>query len=200
MLLRQMIRSTDLAKSIATLLIAISPLQGALAANTHHDRSDWIVLAQSSMGAPDPGPQSTPGASAPRLDYVRPNVAPVRPDPTPAPEPGQDIRWGAIGFTADGSYATAWKKASQPEAEALVAKACAAYGRGGCKVVSFSGQECVALATFIGSYKRRRWALSFTAGGTTYPEAQGAAIASCNSDERSQGRCQPRIAACADGR
>jgi hypothetical protein len=194
-----MIRLNDLAKSIVTLLVAI-PFQGSFAANTRHDRSDSIVLAQSSMGVPDPGTQSPPGASAPRLDYVRPYVAPVRPDPTPSPEPQRDIFWGAIGFTADGSYATAWKKASQPEAEALVAKACAAYGRGACKVVSFSRQECVALATFIGNYKRRKWALSFTAGGTTYPEAQGAAITSCNSDERSRGRCQPRIAACADGR
>jgi hypothetical protein len=42
--------------------------------------------------------------------------------------------------------------------------------------------------------------LSVTAGGTTYPEAQNAAMGRCNSDERSQGRCQPRTAACADGR
>ena len=54
---------------------------------------------------------------------------------------------------------------------------CAEFGRGGCQVVSFSGQECVALATFIGSYRRRRWSLSFTAGGNTYPEAQNAAMA-----------------------
>ena len=89
---------------------------------------------------------------------------------------------------------------SRAEAEAKVAKGCAQFGRGGCQVVSFSGQECVALATFIGSYRRRRWNLSFTAGGTTYPEAQNAAIGRCNADERSQGRCQPRTAACADGR
>ena len=38
----------------------------------------------------------------------------------------------------------------KPEAEAKVAKQCAEFGRGGCQVVSFSGQECVALATFIG--------------------------------------------------
>ena len=44
------------------------------------------------------------------------------------------------------------------------------------------------------------WSLSFTAGGTTDPETQNAAMARCNADERSQGRCQPRTAACADGR
>jgi hypothetical protein len=62
-----------------------------------------------------------------------------------------------------------------------------------------SGQECVALSTFIGWYKRRRWSVSFTAGGNTYPEATTAAMNSCNSDERSQGRCQYRVAACAGG-
>ena len=91
-------------------------------------------------------------------------------------------------------------RAMLASAEADVAKQCAAFGRGGCQVVSFSGQECVALATFIGSYRRRRWNLSFTSGGPTYPEAQSAAMGRCNSDERSQGRCQPRTAACADGR
>ena len=68
------------------------------------------------------------------------------------------------------------------------------------EVVTFSGQECVALSTFIGNYRRRRWNLSFTAGGNTYPDAQNAAMYRCNSDERTQGHCQPRTAACADGR
>ena len=61
-------------------------------------------------------------------------------------------------------------------------------------------QQCAALATFIGSHKRRRWNLSFTAGGMTYPSAQNAAMERCNTDERTQGRCQPRTTACADGR
>jgi hypothetical protein len=135
------------------------------------------------------------------MDYVAPSPAPI-----PGPLPSQpnaastNIPCGAIGFTADGSYSSNWKMASQAEAEAKAAKGCAQFGRGACQVVSFSGQECAALATFIGPYRRRRWNLSFTAGGTTYPEAQSAAIGRCNADERSQGRCQPRTAACADGR
>jgi len=111
-----------------------------------------------------------------------------------------DAMWGALAFTADGSYSSTWKMPSQAEAEAKVLRGCARFGRGGCEVVSFSGQECAALATFIGSYRRKRWNLSFTAGGTTYPSAQTAAIDRCNSDERTQGHCQPRTAACADGR
>jgi hypothetical protein len=120
--------------------------------------------------------------------------------PSSVTKPSTDLQWRAIGFTADGSYSSTWKTASQAEAEARVAKKCAEFGRGGCRTVSFSGQECAALATFIGSYRRRRWNLSFTAGGNTYPEAQNAAMVRCNADERSQGRCRPRTAACADGR
>jgi len=133
------------------------------------------------------------------MDYIPPSLAPSQPTQNPPDTSGNSL-WGAIGFTADGSYSTTWKAASQAEAEAKVAKKCAEYGHGACKVVSFSGQECVGLATFIGSYKRTRWSLSFTAGGNTYPEATSAAMNSCNSDERSQGRCQYRVAACADGR
>jgi len=116
------------------------------------------------------------------------------------PPSSSDAMWGALAFTADGSYSSTWKMVSQPEAEAKVLRQCARFGRGGCEVVSFSGEQCAALATFIGSYRRKRWSLSFTAGGMTYPSAQGAAMDRCNSDERTQGNCQPRTAACADGR
>jgi Domain of unknown function (DUF4189) len=186
---------------ITIFLIATAPLQYALGGEASQDR---FVIAQTSMGSPDlippPAAPSAPSAPpAPRMDSIPPGLAPRQAAPS-QPNTLSDLSWGAIGFTADGSYSSVWKTASQAEAEAKVAKKCAEYGRGGCQVVSFSGQECVALATFIGSYKRRRWSLSFTAGGMTYPEAQSAAMGRCNSDERSQGRCQPRTAACADGR
>jgi TPR repeat protein len=157
-------------------------------------------------GATRPPPVEPAQAPSPAIPAPAPFIPapPSRPSPAP-PEPNPpdnstNVQWGAIAFTADGSYSTAWKMPSQAEAEAKVATQCASFGRGGCRTVSFSGQECVALATFIGSYSRRRWQLSFTAGGMTYPEAQNAALNRCNEDERSRGRCQSRIAACADGR
>ena len=52
----------------------------------------------------------------------------------------------------------------------------------------------------LANYTGRRWNLSFTAGGSTYPEAQAAAMSRCNSDQRTSGRCQLRTAVCADGR
>lgn len=157
---------------------------------------------------PPPAPASpsyTPQAFVPPAPSplpVNPTPPPLIPNTTPPeqPETSTDATWGAMAFTADGSYSTAWKVASQFEAEAKVAKQCAEFGRGGCKVFSFSGQECAALATFIGSRGRRRWQLSYTAGGTTFPEAQQAAMNRCNADDRSRGRCQFRTAVCADGR
>ena len=195
------VRSIALSTSVAIMafLIAMGSMRYAKAGEVAQHEPGRFVIAQTSMGAPDPLPPLTPSIPAPRLDYIPPSLAPSQPAPS-QPSTSSDLSWGAIGFTADGSYSSTWKMDSKAESEAKVAKKCAEFGRGGCQVVSFSGQECVALATFIGSYKRRRWNLSFTSGGNTYPEAQNAAMGRCNSDERSQGRCQPRTAACADGR
>ncbi len=183
-----------LSLAVATSLFAQDLLPLARASETAAQPLPGFVIAQTSMGSPDPIPPQAPSLPAPTSPPPGPAPAPA------APSASTDVPWGAIGFTADGSYSTNWKMPSQAEAEAKAAKGCAQFGRGSCQVVSFSGQECVGLATFIGPYRRRRWNLSFTAGGMTYPEAQSAAIGRCNADERSQGRCQPRTAACADGR
>jgi len=168
-----------------------------------------VAVAQTSMGGSEatpsmppqvpstPPPPPAPAPRQPRMDFIP--TLPSEPAPR-APQTSTGIWWGAIGFTADGSYSTVWKMASQAEAEAAVAKKCAEYGHGACKVVSISGGECVALSTFNGSHKRTRWNLSFTAGGNTYPEATRSAMDRCNTDERARGRCNFRVAACADGR
>lgn len=160
--------------------------------------------AASAYQAAPKGAQPSPAPSVPAPSPAAPSPptpVPLIPGPAPAsPTNSADLPWGAIGFAADGSYSTVWKMRSQPEAEADVAKQCAAFGRGGCQVASISGQQCVGLATFIGNYARRRWQLSYTAGGATYPEAQAASLGRCNADERTRGRCQFRTAVCADGR
>ena len=192
----------SIALTIAAFQIAMSQPPCAVAGEATQDMPRSFILAQAPMGSHDPHPPPLAPATPlqlPKADYIPPSLSPNEPAPD-EPSPSSDVWWGAIGFTADGSYSSAWKMASKAEAEAEVAKKCAAFGRGGCEVVSFSGQECAALATFIGSYRRRRWNLSFTAGAQTYPDAQNAALARCNSDERSQGRCQSRTTACADGR
>lgn len=128
---------------------------------------------------------------------------PTNPTPAPSTQPPPATApqlWGAIAFTADGSYATGWKHASKPEAEADVAKRCAKFGRGACEVVAFRGELCVALSTYIGSHSGRRWKLSFTGGGTTSPQAQKTAMDQCNADRRTRNRCQLRTVVCGDGR
>jgi hypothetical protein len=215
-----------IAVALANILIADMLLDSAFATEPG-GRS--FVVAQSSLGGPEQlpplvaptPPNYSPPNSSPRTDYIPPGLRPnqqpppgiVPPGASPQTDfvpPGQspnqqgsnpgDQWWGAIAFTADGSYSSTWKMPSQPEAEARVLKQCASYGRGACEVTSFSGQQCAGLASFIGNYRRRRWLLSFTAGGMTYPEAQSNALGRCNSDERSQGHCQTRTTACADGR
>ena len=144
---------------------------------------------------PSNPPASNPQAFIPPAPYTPPPLNQNPPASNP-PDTSTDVLWGAMAFTADGSFATAWKSPSQPEAEAKVAKQCSEFGRGGCKVLSFSGQECAALATYIGRGRR----ISYTAGGSTFPEAQSAALNRCNADGRTRGRCQFRTAVCADGR
>lgn len=187
-----------MARAAIAVLLAASLLPEASAAEP-------LVLAQGAgfeklpdIVAPTPYSPTSPPSSPPA---VAPGQSPANSGhPDRSTSSSSEVYWGAIAFTADGSYSSAWKMPSQPEAEARALKQCARFGRGGCEVVSFSGQECAALATFIGAYRRRRWNLSFTAGGMTYPAAQGAALNRCNSDERTQGHCQLRTAACADGR
>lgn len=188
---------------IATLMVAsLQPCPVFAAERTQGD-----LLAQGGFEklppsiAPTPySPDMQQQTPQPRHDSSSQPRPPSSAPSTSSPTSPADAAWGAIAFTADGSYSSTWKMSSQPEAEAKVLRECARFGRGGCEVVTFSGEQCVALSTFIGNYRRRRWNLSFTAGGSTYPDAQNAAMYRCNSDERTQGHCQPRTAACADGR
>jgi hypothetical protein len=125
--------------------------------------------------------------------------APAAPSTPPAAAPASSY-WGAIAFTADGSWATAWKESSKAAAEAKVAIDCAKFGRGACETVSFPGTLCVGLAAYAGAHSGRRYRLSFTSGGSTTPEAQKAAVDRCNADKRTRNRCQLRTVVCGDGR
>jgi len=116
--------------------------------------------------------------------------------PSTPPPPSASNVWGAIAFTSDGSYATAWKAASKAEAEADVAKRCARMGHGACETVSFPGELCVALANYRGGGYRA----AYTGGGQTSPEAQKTATDRCNADRRTRARCQLRTVVCGDGR
>jgi Domain of unknown function (DUF4189) len=210
------VRPIAISTAAAIMIAMIAMLPPTAIAAEAGDLSGSFVIAQTSMGTSDPIsplpvptplaplPVPTPAPSlapSPRTDYIPPLYDRNTPDQPDTQAPSTSEFWGAIGFTADGSYWSAWKQPSKGEAEAVAAKGCSKFGRsGGCEVASFSGQECVSLATFIGSYGRRRWSLSFTAGSDTYPSAQNAALARCNADERTRGHCQTRTTVCADGR
>ncbi|MGD9846786.1 MAG: DUF4189 domain-containing protein [Variibacter sp.] len=129
----------------------------------------------------------------------KPEAAPAT-AAAPAAPPAKPIYWGAIAFTADGSFATIWKKDTEGDAKGDVAVRCAKFGRGSCETGAFSGDLCVGLATYMGNHRGRRWKLSYTSGSNSSAEAQQKALARCNEDKRTRGRCQLRTVVCADGR
>jgi hypothetical protein len=141
-----------------------------------------------------PGP-SGPGGPAPSGPGPGGPGGPAPGAPGPG-GPGSTVVWGAIAFTADGSFATAWRQPSKSEAEADVSKRCARMGRGACEVISFPGNLCGALYNF----RSGRYRAAYTGGGNTSPEAQQSAKDRCNNDRRSRGNCQLRTVVCGDGR
>jgi hypothetical protein len=116
---------------------------------------------------------------------------------SPAPWAETPIRYGAIAFTADGSYSTAWKYRSKSAAQAKAATTCARLKRGACQVVSFSAKVCAAIASFESGNDRK---VTYSGGGLTPEEAQQAAMRRCKEDPRAGARCEPRAVVCADGR
>lgn len=150
----------------------------------------------SGQGYPSPsGAQIGPGSQAPGGGQGQPGGG----QPALQSGPSGSQYWGAIAFTADGSYSTAWKASSKAEAEARVLRECARFGRGPCEAVSGPGNLCIGLVAFRGG----RYRLAWTAGGTTHPEAQRAAMNRCEEDRRTQryrNRCTLRISICGDGR
>jgi hypothetical protein len=150
-----------------------------------------LTVAAGSAWAQMQNPSAEPESQAP--------PPPQQSSPTSAPA-DKSLLWGALAFTADGSWATAWSKPSKAEAESNVAITCAKFGRGRCEVVSFNGEYCAALATYVGAHSRRRYKLSYSGGGLSVPQAQSSAVERCNGDARARGRCQLRTTVCGDGR
>jgi len=147
---------------------------------------------------------------------IRDTLAEVSgPKPEPAPAPAPTVRgpgspapmrvaesdkkapvWGALAFTANGSYASAWGQATKAEAEADVVKKCAKFGDGKCEVIAFEGRFCAALAT----HRSRTLRVSYTGGGTSVAAAQRSVMEQCRADRRVRGRCALRTVLCGDGR
>jgi len=116
---------------------------------------------------------------------------------SPAPWAAVPIRYGAIAFTADGSYSTAWKYRSEAAAQAKVASVCARFKRGVCQVVGFGAKVCAGLASFETGKGRK---VTYSGGALSPQEAQQQAMRRCKEDSRSGGRCELRVVVCADGR
>jgi len=119
------------------------------------------------------------------------------PAQTPAPWAEVPIRYGAIAFTGDGSFSTAWKYRSKAAAQAKVAAECARFKRGFCQVVGFGARVCAALASSTFGKDKK---VTYSGGGLAPDAAQQAALLRCREDGRASGRCELRTVVCADGR
>ncbi len=117
------------------------------------------------------------------------------------PWPGQDAasppKFGALAFTADGSFTAAWKQDSKDTAVAKVEADCKRLGRGECQVVGFRQELCAAIASFRTA---KDLTATYAGGGVTRADARRSALERCNGDDRAGRRCQVRTVVCGDGR
>jgi len=116
---------------------------------------------------------------------------------TPAPWTALPPSFGAIAFTADGSFATTWTQPTREEAEDKVRDDCARFRRGDCEVVAFGPDVCAAIASFETRKGEKR---TYSGGGLTPKVAQRVALERCNADSRSGKSCTLRTVVCGDGR
>jgi len=124
--------------------------------------------------------------------------APARAAQSTAPwVAARPAEFGALAFTADGSFSSVWKHPSKAGAEAKVLADCAKFGRGKCEVVSFQAEVCAAIASFETA---KAQAATYSGGGLTRATAQKLALERCNHDRRAQGACKVRAVVCGDGR
>jgi hypothetical protein len=121
------------------------------------------------------------------------NSAPAPPQ-TEANAPAQVF--GALAFTADGSFSSAWKSSSKEDVEAKVRAECAAFNRGRCELILLPQDLCAAIATF----RRGTHKATYSGGALAPDDAKRLALQRCSSDARSGGQCQLRTVVCGDGR
>lgn len=115
----------------------------------------------------------------------------------PQSDMGLAPKYGAIAFTADGSYSAVWKRRTKSEAEAQARADCTKLKRGECQVVGFRQELCAAIATFRTSKDLK---VTYAGGGVTKADAKRAALERCNADDRARRTCQVRTVVCGDGR
>jgi hypothetical protein len=115
----------------------------------------------------------------------------------PQPDAASAREYGAIAFTADGSFSAVWKRTSKSEAEAQVLTDCAKLKRGECQVVGFRRELCAAIASFQTAKDLK---VTYAGGGVTKADAKRAALERCNGDDRARHTCQIRTVVCGDGR
>jgi peptidoglycan hydrolase-like protein with peptidoglycan-binding domain len=108
--------------------------------------------------------------------------------------------WGAIAAVKGGRFESISQMPTRRDAEARVLLGCRTSGSPDCKIFSVAGKQCAVAASFTvqgeGEKSAVRISISRQNGLST---AELAALAACNKQPQSQGRCQIVSRLCADG-
>ena len=102
--------------------------------------------------------------------------------------------FGAVAFTADGSFASAWKWSSKKAVEARVLSQCSKFKRGPCQVATVRNGLCASIANFSEGMA----SVTYAGAGITPEDARRVALRRCNGDSRSNRNCRIRTTVCSD--
>ena len=170
--------------------------------SVHRSTRPCAPIRRHSAASPRPAPAdgcSRPvGRDRPACTIGRAaNRPPVPVAAEPAVDSSDPAQFGAIAFTADGSFASAWKYASKSEGRSPRARELQQAPPG-----KMRGRELprgAVRGACIGQNAAGRW-ITMTGGGLTPPDAKRSAIERCNKDGRTRGPCELRTVVCGDGR
>jgi peptidoglycan hydrolase-like protein with peptidoglycan-binding domain len=109
-------------------------------------------------------------------------------------------QWGAIAALRDARFEAVSQLPTRRDAEARVLVGCTAKGTPNCRIFSIAERQCAAAASFSersdGDKLAVRVSISRQNG---LGPAEAAALAACNKDPKSLGRCRIVSKVCADG-
>ena len=107
--------------------------------------------------------------------------------------------WGAIAVSGGAVAETVWSLSSRREAEGKALLACRSRSTSQCKIFAIAGNQCGAAASWRETVNARMASIVMISRQVGLGPVQAAALANCNKDPRSQGRCDIVAKVCANG-
>ena len=107
--------------------------------------------------------------------------------------------WGAIAVSGGAIADTVWSVSTRREAEGKALLACRGRSAAQCKILAIAGNQCGAAASWREPATAKMAPIVMISRQAGLGPAQLAALANCNKDPRSQGRCDIVAKVCANG-